>query len=114
MSTANPEFLQVWQQVKQWPVELRQDLAEEIVKSVESDLPALNGPWDEVKNARRCELIDKEIQGIIGETEKRELDVLTREMRIHRRRVAPIPTEGAQNLHKQLLEKKLRQGGAMG
>ncbi len=113
MSTANPEYLQVWHQVKQWPVELRQDLAEEIIKSVESDLPTTNGPWNESKNARRCELIDKDIQGTIDETERRELELLTREMRVHRRRVAPIPIEGAKHLHQLLLE-KLRQEEPLG
>jgi hypothetical protein len=113
VSTANPEYLQVWQQVKQWPVELRHDLAEEIIKSVEADLPASSGPWNEAKNARRCELIDKEIQGMIGETERRELELLTREMRVHRRRVAPIPIEGVKHLHQRLLEKR-RQEESLG
>jgi len=114
MSTANPEYLQVWQQVKQWPVELRQDLAEKIIKSVESELPASSGPWTEAKNSRRCELIDKDIQGTISEAERRELDWLTREMRVHRRRAAPIPMEGAKRLHQQLLEEKRRQEESLG
>jgi len=114
MSTADPEYMQVWQQVKQWPVELRQDLAQEIIKSVESDLPAPAGSWDEAKNARRCELIDREIQGTIGGSERRELEVLTRELRVYRRQIAPVPIERATKLHQQLLAKKRRHDGAAG
>ena len=108
MTTVDSEFLQVWGQVKQWPLELRQNLAEELAKSVETELPRLVGPWNEVKNARRYELIDKDIQGTLGESEKRELELLTCEMRVHRRRVAPIPMEDATKLHKQLMESKRR------
>lgn len=109
MTTMNSEYLQVWQQVKQWPVELRQDLADEIVKSVASNLPASNGAWNETKNSRRCKLIDKDIQGTIDKAERRELELLTRELRVHRNRVAPLPVEGAKKLHQQLLEKKRQQ-----
>lgn len=112
MSTTNSDFLQVWQQVKEWPVELRQDLAEEIIKSVESDLPPPDGAWNETKNARRCELIDKDIQGTISGAERRELELLTRELRAYRDRVAPLPLEGAKKLHQQLLAKKRQQDEA--
>lgn len=114
MSTANSEYLQVWGQVKQWPVELRQDLAEEISKSVESELPATHDTWNEAKNSRRCELIDKEIQGTLSDKEKRELALLTREMRVYRSRVAPLPIDAATHLHQQLLEKKRRAEGSTG
>jgi hypothetical protein len=108
MSTTNTEYLQVWQQVRQWPVDLRQSLAEEIVKSVESDLLPSNGPWDEVKNARRFELVDREIQGSISEAEKRELESLTRQLRLHRRAVAPIPLKGAQRLHREIAKSAIQ------
>lgn len=114
MSTADPDYVQVWRQVRQWPVELRQDLAEEIIKSVESDLHTSSGRWNEAKNARRLELIDKEIQNTIRPTERRELELLTCEMRAHRRCVAPIPLERATKLHQQLLEKKRQQEQSAG
>ena len=106
MSTTNSDYLQVWQQVKQWPIDLRQDLVDEIIKSVESDVPVPRGAWNEAKNARRCELIDKGIQGTINRAEQRELELLTRELRAYRDRVAPLPIEGAKKLHQQLFEKK--------
>jgi hypothetical protein len=103
---ANPEYVRVWQQVKQWPTELRQSLADEIIESLDGDLPVPSGEWNGDKNARRCDLIDKDIQGTINDAEKRELQVLTLQMRAYRRHVAPIPIEGATRLHEQLLRKK--------
>jgi len=111
MSTVNPEYAQVWQQVKQWPTELRQSLADEIRKSLDGDLPAPVDNWNGDKNARRCDLIDKDIQGTITDDEKRELQVLTLQMRAYRRHVAPVPIEGAVQLHEQLLRKKREQEG---
>lgn len=105
MSTADPKYSQVWSQIQHWPIELRQDLASEIIKSVEIELTQSSRPWTEAKNARRLELIDKEIQCTLRETERRELELLTREMRIHRRRVAPVPIQGAMRLHQELVEK---------
>jgi hypothetical protein len=106
MSTAYSEFAQVCQQVKQWPSELRQDLAEEIAKSLAAELPTTDGEWNDAKNERRCELIDKDIQGGLNAAERREFESLTQQMRVHRRTVAPIPIAGAIRLHQQLLEKK--------
>ena len=62
--------------------------------------------WSEEKNARRCELIDKEIDGDIGEDERRELETLQRQALEHLDRVAPWPVEGGRRLHQRLLEKK--------
>lgn len=103
MNAANSDYLRVWLQVKDWPVELRQDLILDINKSVDADLAA-DGVWTEVKNARRCELIDKDIQGTISDAERSELDLLTRALRLHRRQVAPIPLAGASQLHQALLQ----------
>jgi hypothetical protein len=109
MSIAYSEYAQICQQVKHWPTELRQDLAEEIAKSLAADLPAASGEWTADKNERRCELIDKDIQGAIGPGERRELEVLTQQMRAYRRTIARIPLEGAARLHQQLLERKQQQ-----
>jgi hypothetical protein len=69
--------------------------------------------WSEERNARRCELIDKDIQDEITAAERIELATLTIQFREYRRRLAPLPMEGARQLHAQLLEKKRRreQGG---
>lgn len=64
--------------------------------------------WSDEKNARRCELIDKDIQGAISEAEREELASLTRQFREYRRRHAPLPLEGALRLHGALLERKRR------
>lgn len=102
MNAANTDYLQVWQQVKAWPLELRQDLIVDINKSVDADLAA--SEWTEDKNSRRCELIDKDLQGTITDAERGELDRLTRSLRLHRKKVAPLPLALAQQLHQALLQ----------
>jgi hypothetical protein len=67
-----------------------------------------NGAWDEAKNARRCELIDKEIEGTLSAGEVLELRRLQREMLAHRRKVAPLPLAEARKLHTELLAKARR------
>jgi len=62
--------------------------------------------WTTAENHRRCDLIDKEIQGTITETERRDLERLQRRFHEHLDRVAPPPIEGAVRLHQQLLDKK--------
>ena len=67
-----------------------------------------NPAWSEERNARRCDLIDKEIEGTLSEEERIELNQLQRHALEYRNRVAPLPTKGARKLHAQLLEKKRR------
>ena len=55
--------------------------------------------WTEVKNARRCDLIDREIAGTLRPEETAELHRLQQEMLRHRRRVAPLPLDDARKLH---------------
>ncbi|WP_089937295.1 restriction endonuclease [Candidatus Entotheonella palauensis] len=61
--------------------------------------------WNDAKNARRCQLIDKDIQGTIDDPEKHELNALTAELRTHRRRLAPRPFDKLKKLHQELLQK---------
>ena len=72
-----------------------------------------NGPsgtpselWTEEQNDRRCELIDKDIEGTISESENLELERLQKRFHEYLDAVAPPPLEGARRLHQQLLEKK--------
>jgi hypothetical protein len=65
-------------------------------------------PWTEEKNGRRCELIDKDIEGTISESEKLELERLQERFYQYLDTVAPPPMEGARRLHRQLLAKKRR------
>jgi hypothetical protein len=46
--------------------------------------------WTEEKNARRCDLIDKEIDSVLTASEMAELNTLQSEMLEYRRRVAPL------------------------
>jgi hypothetical protein len=62
--------------------------------------------WNDKLNARRCELIDKEIQTSLNEDERRELESLTNQFREYRRKVAPLPIDGARRIHAELLKKK--------
>ena len=64
--------------------------------------------WTKEKNGRRCDLIDKEIDGIILSDEQEELSILQKEMREYVNRVAPLPIEDARQLHKELLAKAKR------
>ena len=65
--------------------------------------PVKVAEWTDEKNARRCDLIDKEIEGTLSFDETMELHRLQLEMRQHRRLVAPLPLVEARKLHKQLL-----------
>ena len=67
-----------------------------------------NGAWSEAKNARRCALIDKEIDGVLSAAEAVELHRLQREMLAHRHAVAPLPLAEARQLHQKLLAKAQR------
>ena len=60
--------------------------------------------WNSELNQRRFELIDKEIQETLTPAERVELAGLTRMMREQLESEANLPTEGAQALHRKLLE----------
>ncbi|MBW3597130.1 MAG: hypothetical protein KY475_07625 [Planctomycetes bacterium] len=62
--------------------------------------------WNDQKNARRCELIDRDIQNELNDEERLELANLTDQFRDYRRRHAPLPMETPVRLHAELLEKK--------
>lgn len=64
--------------------------------------------WNSAKNDRRCDLIDKEIDGTIGARERAELEILQAQAIAYRDRVAPLPIDGAMALHMELLAKKRR------
>ncbi|MBY0457435.1 MAG: hypothetical protein K2V38_08880 [Gemmataceae bacterium] len=63
------------------------------------------GPWTVAKDARRCELVDREIDGTLTPVEADELALLQAEMLQHRRRVAPLPLDEARRLYQELLAK---------
>lgn len=47
--------------------------------------------WTDAKNNRRCDLIDKEIEGTLSADEQHKLEALQTQMLAHRRKVAPLP-----------------------
>ena len=62
--------------------------------------------WTDAKNNRRCDLIDREIDGPpLIPAEIAELATLQEEMLRYRQRVAPLPIEDARRLHQELLAK---------
>jgi hypothetical protein len=106
MSILEEDYTQVLQKVKTWPPELRQNLAGEILQSLETGSSTPPGEWNETRNARRSTLIDKEIEGELTPAERVELDLLQKKAVAYRDRVAPLPIEGARKLHEQLLARK--------
>jgi len=61
--------------------------------------------WNDLKNARRCELVDREIEGTLLPDEAAELAVLQQQMLAERRRLAPVPLDDLRRLHQELLAK---------
>jgi len=73
MSTAYSEFARVCQQVKHWPSDWRQHLAEEIAKSLASEPPTDNGEWNDAKNERRHDAIRIHLSRLAPSTAARAL-----------------------------------------
>lgn len=63
------------------------------------------GDWTEQNNGRRCQLIDRQIQGTITAEEDAELDKLQQSFRRYLDSVAPLPLDGARRLHAELLRR---------
>jgi regulator of protease activity HflC (stomatin/prohibitin superfamily) len=64
--------------------------------------------WNDLKNSRRCELVDREIEGTLLPDEAAELAVLQQQMLAERRRLAPVPLNDLRRLHQELLAKAER------
>jgi hypothetical protein len=62
--------------------------------------------WTDELNARRCQLIDQKLQRALSDAEAAELESLQMAMRLHLNRIAPLPLEGAKQLHSELLRKQ--------
>jgi hypothetical protein len=59
--------------------------------------------WTDDKNRRRCELVDKEIEGELTPAEGAELQLLQAEMLAYRRKLAPLPLAEVRALHEELI-----------
>jgi hypothetical protein len=62
-------------------------------------------PWTDERNRRRCDLIDKEIDGALTPAEAVELQQLQKAMLRYRHKVAPLPLAAARELHQELLHR---------
>lgn len=89
--------------LQQWAVEVLHRHSEAAAAGPDEG----NGAWTEEMNVRRCDLIDKQIEGTIAPAELRELDELQSQLRRHLDEVAPLDLAGARRIHRQLLQKKL-------
>jgi hypothetical protein len=67
--------------------------------------PEDHSEWTKAKNERRCDLIDKEIDGTLTPAEALELQTLQRAMLAYRNQVAPLPIAAVRKLHDDLLAK---------
>jgi len=61
--------------------------------------------WTEQKNNRRCDFIDKDIDGIITPEEREEMEGLQKQLDIFRHEKFPLPIEEAKLLYQELLRK---------
>lgn len=91
----------VTRRLRQAEARLGQALEE---SSEAADDSGTGSEWTREKDARRCELIDREIDGTLTVEEQSELNQLQNEMLARRRAVAPLPIEAARELHAELME----------
>lgn len=68
--------------------------------------------WTSDDNARRIKLIDQWLQKTISPAESLELAHLTARMRAHCDREEMLPMDGAERLHRQLLERNSEAGSS--
>jgi hypothetical protein len=61
--------------------------------------------WSAAKNERRCELIDRDIDGHLSPDERIELEDLQQQLRRYVNKVAPLPLDQLRKLEQELLDK---------
>ncbi|MCU0704217.1 MAG: hypothetical protein MUF18_09610 [Fimbriiglobus sp.] len=69
--------------------------------------------WTAADNDRRCDLIDKDLDGLLTPDERAELSTLQRRLSRYIDAVAPLPLEPLRKLHQQLLDKAARANGGV-
>jgi hypothetical protein len=76
-------------------------------------MPSTNGAtvagWNDEKNSRRCDLIDKKYAGNLTASEAIELRSLQEQMLRFRESIAPLPLADVRRLHQALLAKAQQQ-----
>lgn len=68
--------------------------------------------WTAADNDRRCDLIDKDIDGQLAPDERVELEGLEGRLERYVNRVAPLPLEPLRKRYQELLDKAARANGA--
>ena len=76
----------------------------ELLGRVGVEVQSVETEWSDALNQRRFALIDKQIQGLLTPAESVELAGLTRMMRDCVESETNLPMEGAQSLHRKLLQ----------
>jgi hypothetical protein len=100
---------QLEKQANQHNVSLEQWAVEVLLRQSETVIPASrpeSGTWTDELNARRCDLIDRQIEGTITSIELQELEGLQAQLRRHLDQNAPFDLAGAQQIHQQLLSNR--------
>lgn len=70
-----------------------------------SDPDGPDSEWTRADNELRCDLIDKEIDGVLTPEERLLLESLQQRLQRYVEKVAPLPLEPLRALHQELLEK---------
>ena len=70
-----------------------------------SPLAEDDGEWTEAKNERRCDLVDRDIDGLLTPAEAVELLLLQQAMLKYRNKVTSLPIAAVRQLHDELLAK---------
>lgn len=83
--------------------------SENWMSSVNAESFTRGTEWTDEKNHRRCELVDKEIDGTISLDQQIELENLQAKMLAFRRQVAPLPLNDLRKLHEELLREAANQ-----
>ena len=68
--------------------------------------------WTPADNQLRCDLIDKQIDGVITPDERVLLESLQQRLSRYVNKVAPLPLEQLRKLHQELLEKAAKANGS--
>lgn len=92
-------------------VELNGQAVARVLRVKRDGTGAINagGQWSAAKNARRCALVERDIDGTMSPEEAIELELLQRQMLEERQRLAPVPLDDLRRLHQDLMAKAQQQ-----
>jgi hypothetical protein len=82
-----------------------------VIAYPKSSPDAMNSEWTPADNQLRCDLIDKQIDGVITPDERVLLESLQQRLSNYVNKVAPLPLEQLRKMHHELLEKAAKTNG---